>query len=197
MISVVFAVALHCAPAQVPVASADVNARVESLYGEGVALYRAGKYRLAIEKFQAAYALYPEPNLLYNEARAQEAIGDQQMALTKYRAAYNHNDATDDLRAKSSARITFLEAVIKNSANAAEPAPAALVATASRTPPAAADVVGPSSAAEQDDGPGVGVWVAAGLVGAGAAAAGITAAVLLIPGPAHASTLPTTTISGK
>ena len=64
-----------------PAAAQTDAEKVERLFAEGAALYRAGKYRPAIEKFDEAYAIYPEPNLLYNKARAHEALGEIEQAM--------------------------------------------------------------------------------------------------------------------
>src|SRR4051794_1613167 len=55
-------------------------------FEDGVALYRAGRFQEAIEHFQKAYELKPEPVLLYNVARAYEGLGELKRALEGYRA---------------------------------------------------------------------------------------------------------------
>jgi tetratricopeptide (TPR) repeat protein len=88
---------------------ADRAARVEALYAEGSALYRERKYRAAIERFRQAFALYPDPNLLYNIARSHEALGELQAAITGYRQCLEDGRADESLRLKARERLTALE----------------------------------------------------------------------------------------
>lgn len=115
--------------AQAPAAGGDVQTQVESLYAEGAALYKAGKYRPAIEKFEQAFALFPEPNLLYNMGRAYEALGEIDQAMLKYRLCAQHPQAAADVAAKAREKLTVLEAAKATSASA--PAHAAPGATPS------------------------------------------------------------------
>jgi tetratricopeptide (TPR) repeat protein len=64
-------------------------ARALELFAEGRAHFEAGEYAPAIEAFEGAYALYGEPNLLYNIALAYHKLGDFDLALVyleRYRA---------------------------------------------------------------------------------------------------------------
>src|SRR5258708_6953725 len=57
---------------------------VSRLTDEGLAFYSAHEYRRAVEKFMAAYAMDPDPNLLFNTARCYEQLGDGRAAIDKY-----------------------------------------------------------------------------------------------------------------
>src|SRR2546430_12742357 len=61
-------------------------ARYTELTGEGVAFYQARDYRRAAEKFLQAYAVDPDPNLLFNVGRCYAALGDEPAAIDKYEA---------------------------------------------------------------------------------------------------------------
>jgi tetratricopeptide (TPR) repeat protein len=69
------------------------TATVARLNGEGVALYKAHDYRRAVEKFLQAYALEPDPNLLFNIARCYEQLDDVNAAAEKYKLYLSDPDA--------------------------------------------------------------------------------------------------------
>ncbi|MCU0685098.1 MAG: hypothetical protein MUF34_23115 [Polyangiaceae bacterium] len=58
--------------------------RALRLSDEGVELYKAHDYRRAIEKYASAYEFDPDPNLLYNQGKCYEALGDYPGAKEKY-----------------------------------------------------------------------------------------------------------------
>jgi tetratricopeptide (TPR) repeat protein len=64
--------------------SSAQTALVNKLTDDGLALYSAHDYRRAVEKFMAAYAMDPDPNLLFNTARCYEQLGDVRAAIEKY-----------------------------------------------------------------------------------------------------------------
>lgn len=105
------------APAEVR-AQADDTAKVEQLFAEGASLYRAGKYRAAIERFDAAYAIYPEPNLLYNKARAHEALGEIDAALDTYQRCADSPKVDPGVKAKAQGKVKMLEQAKLTTANA-------------------------------------------------------------------------------
>lgn len=68
-------------------------AAASKLSDDGLSLYKARDYRHAIEKFLQAYALDPDPNLLFNTARCYEAMGDTDNAIEKYETFLSKGDA--------------------------------------------------------------------------------------------------------
>lgn len=91
--------------------STDVSPRadqVERLHVEGAALYRAGAYREAITKFESAYAIFPEPNILYNLGRCFQALGEVDQAIEYYRRCAQHPDVTEVTRQKARAKLDIL-----------------------------------------------------------------------------------------
>jgi tetratricopeptide (TPR) repeat protein len=60
-----------------------VSARAHAKAGQDA--FKAERYDEAIAEYQAAYALTPEPGLLYNIARAYHRKGDKPQALSYYR----------------------------------------------------------------------------------------------------------------
>jgi hypothetical protein len=154
------------AQAPAPAADASVQAQVEAIYAEGAALYKAGKYRPAIEKFEEAFALYPEPNLLYNMGRAYEALGEIDQAMLKYRLCAQHPQSAPDVASKAREKLAVLEAAKATSA-ATTTSSASTPATTSTAPGA------PAAAAPAESGG----FPVLGTIGAVAAVGGIAAAV--------------------
>lgn len=128
-------------------AQGDSAQKVEQLYAEGAALFKASKYRAAITKFEAAYKLYPDPTLLYNVGRSQEALGEVDAALATYKRCAASPKATAALKAKVATRTAILEkakAVSKSApADPRKPAPTQ-----------------PPAPKPEDEGPGNGMAIA-------------------------------------
>jgi tetratricopeptide (TPR) repeat protein len=89
-------------------ADEETVARVEQLHLEGAALYRAGRYREAAARFERAYGLFPEPNLLYNAARCRAALGELGAATRLYRRFLAHPEVAADARRKARAQLAAL-----------------------------------------------------------------------------------------
>ena len=148
---------------------ASIKARVEQLYLEGVTMYKAGQYRWAAAKFREAYVLYPDPKLLYNEGRCQEALGELQRAQGLYEQCASHEKTTPELKRKSQRRLRMLRAAQVASKTAAPPAratgkPHAAVAGA-RTPSRdqVAVTAKPIPSDSETNWLAVGKWTATGL----------------------------------
>jgi hypothetical protein len=62
----------------------SVVADPAALNEQGLALYRSGDYRHALEKFIEAHALDADPNALFNIGRCYEQLGQRDAALEKY-----------------------------------------------------------------------------------------------------------------
>src|SRR5512143_2470066 len=58
--------------------------RALELFDQSDRAYAAGDYGRAADLVRAAYALYPEPILLYNLGRALEQAGDTRGAIDQY-----------------------------------------------------------------------------------------------------------------
>jgi len=138
-------------------------ALVGKLTEEGMTLYGAHDYRRAVEKFMAAYAIDPDPNLLFNTARCYEQLGDVRAAIDKYEAFLAEPGGDANGRRKAQDALASLR---KSTG-----APAA---DASRSP-AAARAEPPKSAAHGGGPPWSTVaWISLG-VGVAAGAAGTVA----------------------
>ena len=158
------------APSKATTASPEVAAKVERLYLEGAALYRARKYKLAVKRFAKAYQLFAEPNLLYNMGRCYEALGRVEQAIDNYKAFVAHPQADAATKAKAKAKL----AVLEKAAAAAAAAAAADKAKAASRPalvPTTPEPRKPSKFVR------VGKWVAGGI---GIAAAGAATALFLM-----------------
>jgi tetratricopeptide (TPR) repeat protein len=64
--------------------SASENAEALALFEQGRAAYRDGQFAESVKLFTKAYALQPEPVLLYNLARSEEGLGDYPAAVDAY-----------------------------------------------------------------------------------------------------------------
>jgi tetratricopeptide (TPR) repeat protein len=71
-------------PAGATPPSAAAHARAAELFRKSVDTYRSGNFKQTIDLLNEAYALEPQPVLLYNLARAQEGIGDNDAAIDTY-----------------------------------------------------------------------------------------------------------------
>ena len=119
---------------------------------EGLFLYKGRDYRHAIERFLQAFALDPDPNLLFNTARCYEAMGDTDNAIEKYEAFLSKPDAdpqgkrraTDAVRALRQAK----EAPVATVAPAAKPSGTPAAESEGSRP--AAKALSPALAAEPE-----------------------------------------------
>ncbi len=120
---------------------------VAQLNEEGAALYAARDYRRAIEKFIQAYAVDPDPNLLFNIARCYEELGETEAAIEKYEVFIKTPGA--DARGRQRARES-LDALrtARDAARAPSPAP---------SNPTAPNAEGQAIVAEDSDPPSQ-VW---------------------------------------
>ena len=80
----VFALAVALAGLTGSVAHADDKSKALALFEKSDKAYKAGKFEDAVKLLEQAYALYPEPTLLYNLGRAQEGMGDVPGAIASY-----------------------------------------------------------------------------------------------------------------
>jgi tetratricopeptide (TPR) repeat protein len=122
--------------------SAENEQRARELFEVGDDHYAAGRYEQAVEHFQRAYELSPQPALLFNIANAFERMGEYQKAADHLRR-YLDSPRADDI-ASVRERIRRLELAARASEIDAKqreddkPAPAA--AGASTASPAQAEV---------------------------------------------------------
>jgi tetratricopeptide (TPR) repeat protein len=60
------------------------GSRARELFREGAERFKSGDFRGALERFEQAYQLDPNPILVYNMARAHESLGDIEDAMVAY-----------------------------------------------------------------------------------------------------------------
>ncbi|HEU4408391.1 MAG TPA: hypothetical protein VFS43_24215 [Polyangiaceae bacterium] len=96
------ALAAGLAPAAARGAEPTSAERALRLSEEGVELYKAHDYRRAIEKYATAYELDPDPNLLYNQGKCYEALGDYPGAKGKYSEFLSKPNGDVNARKKAS-----------------------------------------------------------------------------------------------
>lgn len=94
-------------------AFAQADPTFNRLVQEGMQAYRAKDYATAIDKFEAAYSVNPQPELVYNIARANEKSLKRDAAIAAYERFLELPGTTADLRAKA---LGALEALRKEKA---------------------------------------------------------------------------------
>ncbi len=115
------------APATAP-KDAEAKARAQALFERGIAAYKEGRFKDAIDSFLDAHREYPSPTLSFNAARAYEQMGDNAGALGFYREYLRQSpNASDkprveeriaDLEKKLQARGVQQVTVLSNAAGA-------------------------------------------------------------------------------
>jgi tetratricopeptide (TPR) repeat protein len=77
LVCALFAAGAAAAPAAVaqPATDAQAKARAQALLSEGTAAYGHGDYASALEKFTAAYKIFPSPKLWFNIRQAIRDLG--------------------------------------------------------------------------------------------------------------------------
>lgn len=94
-----------------PARAADDPRRqqAEPIFQEGLKLHDAGKEVEALERFRRAYALYPQPNVLFSIARCEQLLGRQLDAITHYREAVRNELLHPGNRERAKAFIAELQ----------------------------------------------------------------------------------------
>jgi tetratricopeptide (TPR) repeat protein len=108
-------------PASQP-ANEDLVKKVEAYYAEGAAMFKAGAYNKALERFKAAYGLIPVSNLLYNMGRCYEALGNIDEALSHYKRCMDDSESSEEAKVRSAQRYEVLVKAKVSGAKAAKPA---------------------------------------------------------------------------
>jgi len=82
--------------------------RAAELATESAKHYKRGEFEVSVALLRKAYAYYPEPNLLYNLARALEGMGDKRGAVDQYTLYLSKAKRVDD-RGAIERRVALLE----------------------------------------------------------------------------------------
>jgi tetratricopeptide (TPR) repeat protein len=101
----------------------------------GSELYAAGKHAAALQAFERAYVLVPEPNLLFNIAGCYERLGQRKQAIEYYRWFLGTASANPDGRRRAITALARLEAEAPTPTPV--PPPAGVAATQSQAWPLA------------------------------------------------------------
>jgi tetratricopeptide (TPR) repeat protein len=75
---------------------------------EGAAFYHAGEFKKAIGRFEQAYALEPDPNLVFNIARCRQALGEDAAAIEDYERFLKAERADPEGRVKAEHELAAL-----------------------------------------------------------------------------------------
>lgn len=98
-------------------AESERTRKVELLHSEAVALFKLQQFKAALERFEEAKQLLPDPVLAFNIGRCREALGELQAAETAYEEAAASPDAQPGLRARAKARGEAVRATMTAIAN--------------------------------------------------------------------------------
>jgi len=97
----------------------DKKTEALQLFEQSADLYRQGKFGEAADLLEKAYAMHPEPVLLYNLGRAYDGMGENEKAVTAYK---HYLEQVPDAKDKGalSRRIETLEKQIERDKQLAE-----------------------------------------------------------------------------
>jgi tetratricopeptide (TPR) repeat protein len=153
--------------------------RSKRLWLDGAHEYSAGHYAVAITRFEDAYRLDPNPNILYNLALAYRKADKPEEALAQLRAYLKAKPQAAN-RTEVEATIAELEATVAKRQPAPEPEPAPPPPVVAPPPPAVALATDPAST------PRARAWyqdpLGWSLVGGGVAAAAVGAGLMVHAG---------------
>lgn len=89
-------------------AESGSGASFDELVAEAMTHYSERRYAEAIEAFEAAYEVDPEPELVYNIARSHERLAHRDEALAAYQLFIGLPGTTGELRARALENISSL-----------------------------------------------------------------------------------------
>jgi tetratricopeptide (TPR) repeat protein len=95
-----------------PVLAFAANPKAAALAKEGDRFYKEGKYKEAAESLAKAYAIDPNPTLLYNQARALDQAGDLKASLAAYREFVGLDNANGQLVKKANLAMDRLRGLV-------------------------------------------------------------------------------------
>lgn len=109
-VAVALSVALAPLPstAAVEPAAAEGAETPDALSGAAVEAFRAGEYDKAIDLFQRAYTLDPQPNYLFNIGRVYEEKGDLEKAVANYQEFVKQPGVDIEAREAATERLKVL-----------------------------------------------------------------------------------------
>jgi tetratricopeptide (TPR) repeat protein len=101
--------------------SVDTDGKgVEKVINEAIELFQAGRYKLSIEKFQQAYEVVEDANILFNIARCYHILGDKDNAIEYYNRFMYHPDVSEDSKERAK---KYLEELRQDKSDASSGAP--------------------------------------------------------------------------
>jgi hypothetical protein len=107
--SVLLAMAIAFAWSPRQAQAQENDAAFDAAVAKGVENYKARKYNAAIKYFRDAYALKPDPTLIFNIARSYERLGKVEDAIANYQAYVDAPGTTTEDRADALNRIKALK----------------------------------------------------------------------------------------
>jgi tetratricopeptide (TPR) repeat protein len=174
-----FAVSLAISSAPASAGEAEQKQALE-LYAKGKEAYKEGRFEDAVKLIDAAYALHPEPVLLYNLARAHEGLGDFPKAIAAYEKYLTTEKQIAD-RGAIEQKVTSLKRTVEEQARLARERDEALKAKAGAERPQDPKEPPRDPAKEGDSrGPSPWPWTIAALGAGGLVAGGVLGGLALL-----------------
>ena len=117
----VVAAPLHATAAPAEGAEAAAPAGADALSDAAVAAFKAREYDKAVDLFQQAYSLDPQPNYLFNIGRVYEEKGDLEKAVANYQEFVKQPGVDLEARENATARLKVLRQTLDQLREDAEP----------------------------------------------------------------------------
>ncbi|MCP4599762.1 MAG: tetratricopeptide repeat protein [Proteobacteria bacterium] len=89
--------------------SSDLQEKMMNIAEEGIQLFQAEKYTEAIAKFEQAYAIIPDANILFNIARCYQLLGDKSVAIEYFNRFIYHPDVSEDAKERAKGHLKPLQ----------------------------------------------------------------------------------------
>ncbi len=109
------------APSTSAAATTETPETPETLSAEAVSAFKAGEFDKAIDLFQRAYTLDPQPNYLFNIGRVYEEKGDLDKAVANYQEFVQQPGVDIEAREAATARLKVLQQTLAQLREDSEP----------------------------------------------------------------------------
>jgi tetratricopeptide (TPR) repeat protein len=108
MVAVAVAALTATSVARAEEAAGPEDAEFDALLARAVEAYNAQRYEQAVQDFQRAYEMRPQPEIIYNIARIYERSVQREQAIEQYQRFLSLPNTTSDLRARAATALESL-----------------------------------------------------------------------------------------